>query len=116
LKENSGACSGAGGARSAFAAETLQELGYEDVASMRGGFGRWKDEGRPWITPQTLTPDQRIRYHRHVLLPEIGEAGQQKLLETKVLLLGAGGLGATAAMDLAAARGGTLGPVTPGAA
>jgi len=101
----------AGGVRSAFAAETLQELGYEDVASMRGGFGRWKDEGRPWITPQTLTPDQRNRYHRHVLLPEIGEAGQQKLLETKVLLLGAGGLGSPAAMYLAAAGVGTLGIV-----
>jgi molybdopterin/thiamine biosynthesis adenylyltransferase len=78
---------------------------------MKGGFGRWKDEGRPWITPQVLTPEQRNRYHRHVLLPEIGEAGQQKLLETKVLLLGAGGLGSPAAMYLAAAGVGTLGIV-----
>jgi molybdopterin/thiamine biosynthesis adenylyltransferase/rhodanese-related sulfurtransferase len=101
----------AGGTRSAFAAETLQELGYTDVVSMRGGFGRWKDEGRPWITPSVLTPEQRTRYHRHVLLPEIGEAGQQKLLETKVLLLGAGGLGSPAAMYLAAAGVGTLGMV-----
>jgi sulfur-carrier protein adenylyltransferase/sulfurtransferase len=101
----------AAGNRSAFAAETLQELGYPDVASMKGGFGRWKDEGRPWITPQVLTPEQRNRYHRHVLLPEIGEAGQQKLLETKVLLLGAGGLGSPAAMYLAAAGVGTLGIV-----
>ena len=101
----------AGGTRSAFAAETLQELGYTDVVSMKGGFGRWKDEGRPWITPSVLTPEQRNRYHRHVLLPEIGEAGQQKLLETKVLLLGAGGLGSPAAMYLAAAGVGTLGIV-----
>jgi len=101
----------AGGTRSAFAAETLQELGYTDVASMKGGFGRWKDEGRPWITPQVLTPEQRNRSHRHVLLPEIGEPGQQKLLESKVLLLGAGGLGSPAAMYLAAAGVGTIGIV-----
>ncbi|HEY4397512.1 MAG TPA: molybdopterin-synthase adenylyltransferase MoeB, partial [Acidimicrobiia bacterium] len=101
----------AAGNRSAFAAETLEELGYPDVVSMKGGFGRWKDEGRPWITPQTLTPEQRNRYHRHVLLPEIGEAGQQKLLESKVLLLGAGGLGSPAAMYLAAAGVGTIGIV-----
>ena len=101
----------AGGTRSAFAAETLQELGYTNVVSMKGGFGRWKDEGRPWITPQVLTPEQRTRYHRHVLLPEIGEAGQQKLLESKVLLLGAGGLGSPAAMYLAAAGVGTIGIV-----
>ena len=101
----------AGGTRSAFAAETLQELGYADVVSMKGGFGRWKDEGRPWITPQVLTPEQRNRYHRHVLLPEIGEPGQQKLLESRVLLLGAGGLGSPAAMYLAAAGVGTIGIV-----
>src|SRR5437660_174464 len=101
----------AGGTRSAFAAETLQELGYSDVVSMKGGFGRWKDEGRPWITPQVLTPEQRNRYHRHVLLPEIGEPGQQKLLESRVLLLGAGGLGSPAAMYLAAAGVGTIGIV-----
>ncbi len=101
----------AGGTRSAFAAETLEELGYTDVVSMAGGFGRWKDQGRPWITPAVLNPDQRNRYSRHVLLPEIGEAGQQKLLESKVLLLGAGGLGSPAAMYLAAAGVGTLGIV-----
>src|SRR5207247_11093722 len=99
----------AGGTRSAFAAETLQELGYTDVASMKGGFGRWKDEGRPWITPSVLTPEQRNRYHRHVLLPEIGAAGQQTLLGSTVLLLGAGGLGSPAAMYLAAAGVGTSG-------
>jgi sulfur-carrier protein adenylyltransferase/sulfurtransferase len=101
----------AGGTRSAFAAETLEELGYRDVVSMAGGFGRWKNEGRPWITPAVLDPEQRNRYHRHILLPEIGEAGQQKLLGSKVLLLGAGGLGSPAALYLAAAGVGTIGIV-----
>ena len=99
----------AGGTRSAFAAETLGELGYTDVVSMAGGFGRWKNEDRPWITPAVLDPEQRNRYHRHILLPEIGEAGQQKLLGSKVLLIGAGGLGSPAALYLAAAGVGTIG-------
>jgi molybdopterin/thiamine biosynthesis adenylyltransferase/rhodanese-related sulfurtransferase len=101
----------AGGVRSAFAAKTLGELGYENVVSMAGGFNRWKDEGRNWISPAVLTSDQRNRYQRHLLLPEVGEKGQQKLLESKVLMLGAGGLGSPAAMYLAAAGVGTLGIV-----
>jgi molybdopterin/thiamine biosynthesis adenylyltransferase/rhodanese-related sulfurtransferase len=101
----------AGGVRSAFAAQTLQELGYHDVVSMAGGFGRWKDEGRAWRVPVTLTADQRNRYQRHLLLPEVGMEGQLKLLDSKVLLLGAGGLGSPAALYLAAAGVGTIGIV-----
>lgn len=101
----------AGGVRSAFAAKTLAELGYSDVVSMAGGFGRWKDEGRPWKTPVQLSADQRNRYQRHLLLPEVGVEGQAKLLDSKVLLLGAGGLGSPAALYLAAAGVGTLGIV-----
>lgn len=101
----------AGGTRSAFAAKTLGELGYTDVVSVIGGFNRWKDEGRDWVTPQTLDADQRNRYKRHLLLPEVGETGQQQLLASKVLLLGAGGLGSPAALYLAAAGVGTIGVI-----
>jgi molybdopterin/thiamine biosynthesis adenylyltransferase/rhodanese-related sulfurtransferase len=101
----------AGGVRSAFAARTLQELGYQQVVSMDGGFGRWKDEGRPWRTPVSLSPEQTNRYKRHLLLPEVGVEGQAKLLDSKVLLLGAGGLGSPAALYLAAAGVGTIGIV-----
>lgn len=101
----------AGGVRSAFAAKTLQDLGYTDVVSVIGGFNKWKDDGLPWTTPRTLTPDQRNRYHRHLLLPEVGEKGQMKLLDAKVLMLGAGGLGSPSALYLAAAGVGTIGVI-----
>src|SRR3954467_546 len=99
----------ASGVRSAFAAKTLQDLGYTDVVSMAGGFNTSKDEGRPWSVPKTLSSEQRNRYQRHLLLPEVGEKGQQKLLESRALLLGAGGLGSPAALYLAAAGVGTVG-------
>jgi molybdopterin/thiamine biosynthesis adenylyltransferase/rhodanese-related sulfurtransferase len=101
----------ASGVRSVFAAKTLGELGYSDVASVAGGFNKWKDEGREWKVPAVLTPEQRSRYQRHLLVPEVGEEGQKKLLESKVLLLGAGGLGSPAGLYLAAAGAGTLGIV-----
>jgi sulfur-carrier protein adenylyltransferase/sulfurtransferase len=99
----------AGGTRSAFAAKSLQELGYTDVVSVAGGFNKWKDEGREWAAPRNLTPDQRNRYQRHLLLPEVDVEGQLKLLDAKVFLLGAGGLGSPAALYLAAAGVGTIG-------
>jgi len=101
----------AGGVRSAMAADTLQQLGYQNVISMAGGFNRWKDSGKPWTTPASFTPEQAQRYSRHLLIPEVGDAGQQKLLDSKVLLIGAGGLGSPAAYYLASAGVGTLGIV-----
>ncbi|MEA2303133.1 MAG: sulfur-carrier protein adenylyltransferase/sulfurtransferase [Solirubrobacteraceae bacterium] len=102
----------ASGNRSALAANTLiRDLGYEHVESMTGGYTLWKDRGYEVETPFSFTPDQRQRYSRHFLLPEIGEEGQRKLLEAKVLLLGAGGLGSPTALYLAAAGVGTIGLV-----
>jgi molybdopterin/thiamine biosynthesis adenylyltransferase/rhodanese-related sulfurtransferase len=101
----------AGGARSAFAAHTLNSLDYTQIASMEGGFNRWKDESRSWEIPTVLQASMRNRYQRHILLPEVGEAGQIKLLESKILCLGAGGLGSPAALYLAAAGIGTIGIV-----
>ncbi|HEU5288152.1 MAG TPA: ThiF family adenylyltransferase, partial [Candidatus Limnocylindria bacterium] len=101
----------AGGVRSAMAAVTLEQLGYTDIISMSGGFNRWKDTGLAWVTPESFTPEQAQRYSRHLLIPEVGESGQHQLLKSKVLLIGAGGLGSPAAYYLAAAGVGTLGIV-----
>ncbi len=99
----------AGGVRSLMAGHTLQQMGYQDVISMSGGFGQWKGNGFEFEMPRTLSAAQAKRYSRHLLVPEVGEAGQFKLLDSKVLLIGAGGLGAPAAFYLAAAGVGTLG-------
>ena len=101
----------AGGNRSAFAARDLAALGYTNVESLSGGINGWKNKGYNIEVPKVLTPDDRQRYSRHLLIPEVGEKGQQKLLASKVLLIGAGGLGSPAALYLAAAGIGTLGIV-----
>ena len=101
----------AGGSRSAFAAKTLQDLGYEHVSSLAGGFTDWKRNGFPIDLPRALDDDKRRRYSRHILIPEVGEAGQLKLLDSRVLLIGAGGLGSPASLYLAAAGIGKLGVV-----
>jgi molybdopterin/thiamine biosynthesis adenylyltransferase/rhodanese-related sulfurtransferase len=101
----------AGGTRSALAAKTLANLGYSNVVSMKGGFASWKEAGLAVAVPKTLSPEQKTRYSRHLLVPEVGEAGQARLLASKALLVGAGGLGSPAGLYLAAAGVGTLGIV-----
>lgn len=99
----------AGGVRSLFAAEGLKQMGYTDVRSVKGGFNGWKNDGLPVEVPPSLDAEARERYGRHLLIPEVGEAGQLKLLGSKVLMVGAGGLGSPAAFYLAAAGVGTIG-------
>ena len=101
----------AGGVRSLFAADALRNMGYTQVHSIAGGFSRWKNEGHPFEVPKMLDADQRERYARHILMPDVGEAGQIKLLNSKVLLIGAGGLGSPSSYYLAAAGVGTIGMV-----
>src|SRR3990170_810105 len=101
----------ASGVRSVFSAKTLKDLGYTKVSSMAGGFTRWKDLGYEHDFPRVLDASQRDRYSRHLILPEVGEEGQLKMLDSKVLCIGAGGLGSPALLYLAAAGVGTIGIV-----
>ena len=101
----------ASGTRSLLAARTLKELGYEKVYNLVGGFNSWKDRGLPWVADRQFTQDEITRYSRHFVIPEVGEKGQAKLLDSKVLLLGAGALGSSSSLYLAAAGVGTIGLV-----
>ncbi|MFO0723745.1 MAG: molybdopterin-synthase adenylyltransferase MoeB [Myxococcota bacterium] len=103
----------AGGVRSALATRSLEELGYKNVSSMIGGFGAWKNKGLPWSVEPVLSAEQLTRYSRHITLSEVGEEGQKRLLASRVLLIGAGGLGSPTAFYLAAAGIGTIGLVDP---
>jgi len=99
----------AGGVRSALAAKSLKDMGYTDVVSMAGGYGEWKNNGLPFVVPEKLTKNRLARYSRHLKIPEVGEKGQLKLLQSKVLFVGAGGLGSPAGVYLAASGVGTIG-------
>ncbi|MEX1295950.1 MAG: molybdopterin-synthase adenylyltransferase MoeB [Candidatus Limnocylindrales bacterium] len=101
----------AGGIRSLFTAQTLVEMGYQNATSMAGGFQAWKSEGRSWQQPRVLSAEQKQRYSRHLLIPEVGAEGQARLLDSKVLFIGAGGLGSPAMLYMAAAGVGTIGIV-----
>src|SRR5579885_9167 len=101
----------ASGTRSLLAARTLHELGYENIFNLKGGFNAWKDRGLPWVADRQFTPEELTRYSRHFVIPEVGEKGQAKLLDSKVLLLGTGALGSPSSLYLAAAGVGTIGLV-----
>lgn len=101
----------ASGTRSLLAARTLRELGYDNVYNLTGGFNAWKDRGLPWVADKQFTAEELTRYSRHFVIPEVGEKGQAKLLDSKVLLLGTGALGSPSSLYLAAAGVGTIGLV-----
>ena len=103
----------AGGSRSALGAATLAQMGYENVVSLAGGFTAWKAAGESWRQPRGLSDEQRVRYSRHILLSEVGLAGQEKLIGSRVLIIGAGGLGSPVALYLTAAGVGTIGIIDP---